>query len=1818
MNFDGGTVRYNIEVNTQDFERSLDALDKEFDRLDKKYNSLFAAGLLDEKEIKKIEELKSNLESYGKVLEESEEGTEEYEYALKSANQAMDEFASALGEVKDAAEETDAPMQSLSETIGNLAGKAGLSALKGLATGVTTALVGLAKKGISATNFLETSQTAMSGLLGSMEEGQKAMGAAASFWSNNPFNRFDVTNATKQLVQYGRTVEQLPKDLKILGNVSLSTGVAIDELALRYGRIASSGRAMTQDIEIMSNRGIPIYRELAKQLGTTTEGVREFASQGKIDFETFKKAMEGAVDPEAMEKYEQTLDRAKDKLSGSVTTLAGALAGYKIVNDEVVINTEGLYKSWIKLLRAIAGSGDEGTGLRNPKLLEGLTKIGEALGNLIDKLSDKIEPFLNLVAKVVNFIGDHTETLIPIAALALNVVTKLGSQIPVLGTVFQSLGGGITKVSSLMGGFIKENKLLSIVLGVVIASVVDLIKNDESFRQDLQSLFNSLMAIAKTLIPVVQNIASAFASLAQSAVVQGGIKLIVSLIARLAELLSSMPTEVLLSIVSAILAVKLSSVNPWLVWIAAIGLVVDILKDLAPQFMEAAHNAIIGFVNGIVDGGRKVVEAVKNVVNAAVTTVKNMLGIHSPSTVMYGVGTDTGLGLANGITDSSSVVQKAMNNLAKDVLKQAQKVIGNMSDFGLIDYNGAYKQWKKVADLFTVGSEQYESAIEKMEDARKNVNLEIIKLQKEYNETLDNSISKIQKFYDVFDEVSTKGGKNATQIIKNLDKQVAQTAEWAEAQKIINQSGLDPKFIEELKNMGVESVSELSSIANMTSSELEQLNELWLKKQSIAEESAVDQLQGYKNEVLDQISDLADGIDGETVKVKEESGRLVSSIGEGIVGSLPTIDSAMSQLGAYIQDAARNISSGGGGNYNVDTNVPPAGTDEDTIGKLLGLDDITGAAKKWASEKLPILIGVLAGGLFGKKLLSGIVSKVSDAGGLGKILSSLFSGGKATSVAKSGISNLTNLTKSIGGIKSVGTELKGFDKIASYIKKGGLLILLIAADIWAISKAISEMDKNLRDVEWENFGSELGMMAAAIAAMAVLDGILGIKVIAQAVAIGGAIMLEIAVDIVAIAHAIREMDENIPEDVDRIKPKLKLMVETIGAFEVLGAIAGLLAPLEFFGAAAIIAICKEIEKTADVLKHVNDTIPDDYSALPGKIDLIKKTIEKISDANIGQVISSIITSFSVEPVKKIAGMYSEVAGHLEEIGKVQFNGEKINSNLDIIKSAIDKVSAKTDIITTALNALATKFEADYTENAARALKAYGEAVDTIERIGNLKVSDGWEKNVEKIREVMNKIIAEIGNTYYVNYLNEAQQGFDAVNQIIKDFTEIIPNVNSMGEFKVEVDKINAVADDVFAVSAHMSKQAQLSNMAKRLGNISDAVGATESIVKKFTEIVPTVNDLAEKKINSSLIGDKSHGILDDIKTVLKNIRSAAEQVSNVGQKEMAVGRTESILWKFTEIVDVVNDLASKTVSENAKSQIETVRNLVWEISQVNTSGYDSLETKEKTVDGAKTLAEKFASFAEAMRNINTDGMADPTILTNSAYTLVEGVKSGVAEKLPDIESLGKELVVYLNNGISNSLSMIQEAGANAQSNFWWGVQNKMNDEYQQGRAMGLQLRQGMYDVDYGNAGWWAVQGFINGANNRAYAGDGVYHTGWWIANNFLQGLKDRGGQGSPWKTTIESGIFAGQGLVEGLKQMESEVIDEAEVLADGIVEALDISDTTVSPELNLRGSLAPMVNEDYGYSNSGRGVVVNMENNVYTELDMAQVERDLSYSLSRI
>ena len=185
---------------------------------------------------------------------------------------------------------------------------------------------------------------------------------------------------------------------------------------------------------------------------------------------------------------------------------------------------------------------------------------------------------------------------------------------------------------------------------------------------------------------------------------------------------------------------------------------------------------------------------------------------------------------------------------------------------------------------------------------------------------------------------------------------------------------------------------------------------------------------------------------------------------------------------------------------------------------------------------------------------------------------------------------------------------------------------------------------------------------------------------------------------------------------------------------------------------------------------------------------------------------------------------------------------------------------------------------------------------------------------------------------------------------------------------------------------------------------------------------------------------------------------------------------------------------------------------------------------------------------------------------------------------------------------------------------WGKIKAYDNTLYSQGQQTALKFRQGLYDVDYANAGWWAVQGFINGANNRAYGANGVYNAGWKVADVFLQGLKARGEQGSPWKTTMESGAWAVEGLVEGIRNSEDLLITEATTLADQVIDALSMDGVTMSPSLDasLSGTAPAMEVDEYGSMSRGGGVTIQQNNTNYTEYDIERVNNDLAWALSRV
>ena len=87
--------------------------------------------------------------------------------------------------------------------------------------------------------------------------------------------------------------------------------------------------------------------------------------------------------------------------------------------------------------------------------------------------------------------------------------------------------------------------------------------------------------------------------------------------------------------------------------------------DVTIQAAEAGKNLVAGFALGIIDSISIVIDAVKTFCGGIVNSVKEFLGIHSPSEVMKALGINTAEGFKLGLDESSGDVEESAKSLAE-------------------------------------------------------------------------------------------------------------------------------------------------------------------------------------------------------------------------------------------------------------------------------------------------------------------------------------------------------------------------------------------------------------------------------------------------------------------------------------------------------------------------------------------------------------------------------------------------------------------------------------------------------------------------------------------------------------------------------------------------------------------------------------------------------------------------------------------------------------------------------------------------------------------------------------------------------------------------------------------------------------------------------------------------------------------------------------------------------------------------------------------------------------------------------------------------
>ena len=186
------------------------------------------------------------------------------------------------------------------QSIGSRLGSSITSSLKtGLKVGgvITGALAGVTiKGGIDRALGIENARAKMSGLGHDTESVEKIMGNALASVEGTSYGLDAAATTAAGAVAAGiKPGEQLEGVLKTVANTAAASGGSMEEMGSIFNTVAAVGSAYTGDINMLAQRGIPIWQSLSDTLGVSQDEVRKMASEGKIDFETFEAAAADAA-----------------------------------------------------------------------------------------------------------------------------------------------------------------------------------------------------------------------------------------------------------------------------------------------------------------------------------------------------------------------------------------------------------------------------------------------------------------------------------------------------------------------------------------------------------------------------------------------------------------------------------------------------------------------------------------------------------------------------------------------------------------------------------------------------------------------------------------------------------------------------------------------------------------------------------------------------------------------------------------------------------------------------------------------------------------------------------------------------------------------------------------------------------------------------------------------------------------------------------------------------------------------------------------------------------------------------------------------------------------------------------------------------------------------------------------------------------------------------------------------------------------------------------------------------------------------------------
>ena len=353
-------------------------------------------------------------------------------------------------------------------------------ALAGNLGGIAVAIGGFVGGfALRAFGSVEQLTIAFTSLLGSESKALDMVKRLTDFTAKTPFQLEDVGAAGKMLLSFGVAGDDLLDRLQLLGDIASGANVPLNEMAAIYGKTVSKGKAQTEELNQMSERGVPIIQalvDLHKDLGyeISKQDVYDAASQGKITAQNIEDALrrmsaEGGLFFKQMELQSQSL-------FGLVSTVKDNIfLGLREVGEEIE-KTFGVKEGMRAFIRWLGGLTAElkkpfaeqtGAAREITRTIEDVVTVVEWLRAGLGKLAGAIKGTgLDGWAKEFGYVR--------LAAMGLAGFLSLGFLSAVIGLFgpLAKLAVSLGRVGWLGAAFLIANPWVAAILAIAIAAAL--------------------------------------------------------------------------------------------------------------------------------------------------------------------------------------------------------------------------------------------------------------------------------------------------------------------------------------------------------------------------------------------------------------------------------------------------------------------------------------------------------------------------------------------------------------------------------------------------------------------------------------------------------------------------------------------------------------------------------------------------------------------------------------------------------------------------------------------------------------------------------------------------------------------------------------------------------------------------------------------------------------------------------------------------------------------------------------------------------------------------------------------------------------------------------------------------------------------------------------------------------------------------------------------------------------------------------------------------------------------------------------------------